>query len=241
MSTDKQIVFTQVSLFSVLLCGRYGGVTSIGDVKRMGDMAIATMDRLDGEMQMIDGVVYQARADGSIRLPQDEETIPFGTVAQFRPQQIHPMDNIQTYQDFEAVADQLLANVNLPVAVRVRGKFRNMKVRAVGRQENDGVPLAQAAAQEAVFQLEQSEGDLVGFRLPAYMKGINAPGWHLHYMDRERQHGGHVVNFDLLHGTLECCCCTDFQLHLPDKPAVFDGLDLGKDYSTDLAKAEAER
>ena len=55
--------FTQVSLFSVLLSGRYDGVITIGELKKLGNMAIATMDRLDGEMQMIDGVVYQAGAE----------------------------------------------------------------------------------------------------------------------------------------------------------------------------------
>ena len=66
--------FTQISLFSVLLAGRYGGVVSVGEVKKMGDMAIATMDRLDGEMQMIDGVVYQACSDGKIYLPGESGT-----------------------------------------------------------------------------------------------------------------------------------------------------------------------
>ena len=56
MSHDERVKFTQVSLFSVLLSGRYDGVISLADVKRIGDMSIATMDRLDGEMQMIDGV-----------------------------------------------------------------------------------------------------------------------------------------------------------------------------------------
>ena len=57
MSHDPRVKFTQVSLFSILLSGRYGVVVSLAEVKRSGDMAIATMDRLDGEMQMIDGVV----------------------------------------------------------------------------------------------------------------------------------------------------------------------------------------
>ena len=63
---DRRTRFTQVSLFSVLLSGRYGGVISVGELKKLGNMAIATMDRLDGEVQMIDGVVYQACADGHV-------------------------------------------------------------------------------------------------------------------------------------------------------------------------------
>ena len=69
--SNREGVFTQISLFSVLLNGRYGGVCSVADVKKYGNLTIATMDRLDGEMQMIDGVVYQACADGRLLLPKD--------------------------------------------------------------------------------------------------------------------------------------------------------------------------
>ena len=79
--------FTQISLFSVLLSGRYGGVIRVAELKKLGTMAIATMDRLDGEMQMIDGVVYQACADGQVYLPGDDATVPFGTVAEFHAEQ----------------------------------------------------------------------------------------------------------------------------------------------------------
>ena len=79
--------FTQISLFSVLLSGRYGGVITVAELKKLGGMSIATMDRLDGEMQMIDGVVYQARSDGHVYLPDDDATIPFGTVAEFHAEQ----------------------------------------------------------------------------------------------------------------------------------------------------------
>ena len=72
---SRRTRFTQVSLFSVLLSGRYGGVITISELKKLGNMAIATMDRLDGEMQMIDGVVYQACADGHVYLPDDDATI----------------------------------------------------------------------------------------------------------------------------------------------------------------------
>ena len=100
-TNKRQGVFTQISLFSVLLGGRYGGVCSIADVKRHGNLAIATMDRLDGEMQMIDGVVYQACADGRLRLPDDTETIPFGTIAKFTPEQELNLEALPCFEDFE--------------------------------------------------------------------------------------------------------------------------------------------
>lgn len=241
MTERKRITFTQISLFSILLSGRYGGVVTVADVKKLGNMAIATMDRLDGEMQMIDGVVYQARADGNVYLPKDDETIPFGTLADFRAEQILKIRDVASYEVFEERLAACCPLENIPLAVHVTGTFGRMKVRAVARQEKDGVGLAEAAKDEAIFDLQDTSGDLVGFRLPGYVQGVNAPGWHLHFVDAERRHGGHVVNFALTDGDLRYCHANDFQIRLPDDPNVFSGLDLSRDWSADLKKAEAER
>ncbi len=232
--------FTQISLFSVLLSGRYGGVVSVAEVKKLGGMAIATMDRLDGEMQMIDGVVYQACADGRIHLPGDDATIPFGTVADFHAERTLQLADIPSYERFEEYMAECSPQETHPLAIHFTGEFRRMKVRAVGRQERDGVGLAEAAKNEALFELADCRGDLVGFRLPGYVSGVNAPGWHLHFMDAERQHGGHVVNFSLLSGVLRLCYADDFQIRLP-APEALAGLDLCRDWSKDLKRAEAER
>ena len=238
---EPRIRFTQISLFSVLLGGHYGGIVSVGEVKTFGNLAIATMDRLDGEVQMIDGVVYQACADGSVRLPADGETIPFGTIADFHPERELNLSGIPSYELFEARMKEICPRGDTPLAIRFAGMFRRMKVRSVRRQECDGVGLAEAAKAEAVFEWDDISGDLVGFRLPGYVQGINAPGWHLHFMDADRKRGGHVLNFSIAEGKLSFCHANDLQIRLPDSPDVFAGLDLNRDWSADLKKAEAER
>ena len=240
MEMKARIKFTQISLFSVLLSGRYGGVITVAELKKLGSMSIATMDRLDGEMQMIDGVVYQACSDGHVYLPGDDETIPFGTVADFHAEQTVRLADIPSYELFEEHLGKICPQENIPLAVHFTGEFRRMKVRAVGRQEHDGLGLADAAKNEAVFELADCSGDLVGFRLPGYVNGVNAPGWHLHFMDTARQHGGHVVNFSLLGGDLRWCHADDFQIRLPP-PEVLSGLDLSRDWSKEQKRAEAER
>ena len=137
--------------------------------------------------------------------------------------------------------DECCPRNGLPLAIRLNGGFNCMKVRTVRRQEKDGVGLAEAAKEEAVFEFRDVRGDLVGFRLPGYVGGINAPGWHLHFMDESRKHGGHVVNFALHEGDLSFCHAGDYHIRLPDSPDIFAGLDLNRDWSGDLKKAEAER
>ena len=51
---------------------------------------------------------------------------------------------------------------------------------------------------------------------------------------------GHVVNFSLPEGNLLHCHADDFQIRLPD-PEVLSGLDLSRDWSKELKRAEAER
>jgi len=240
MTVRPRIRFTQFSLFSVLLSGRYDGVIRISELKKYGNMSIATMDRLDGEMQMIDGVVYQACADGHVYQPGDDATIPFGTAAEFHDTQSVRLADLPSYELFEEYMAKCCPQENMPLAIHITGNFRRMKVRTVGRQERDGLGLADAAKNEAVFDLSDCSGDLVGFRLPGYVSGVNAPGWHLHFVDTARRHGGHVVNFSLFEGILRYCQADDFQICLP-APEVLSGLDLSRDWSKELKRAEAER
>lgn len=46
----------------------------------MGDIGIGTFDKLNGELIMLDGVVYRAAGDGSVEVVSDEETVPFATL-----------------------------------------------------------------------------------------------------------------------------------------------------------------
>ena len=66
----------------------------------------------------------------------------------------------------------------------------------------------------------------------------DAPGWHLHFVDAARRHGGHVVDFSLKQGVMSICHACEFRIVLPD---VLNELDLDRDRSDDLRKAEAER
>jgi acetolactate decarboxylase len=70
-----------------------------------------------------------------------------------------------------------------------------MVVRAIPRQEKPYPPLAEAATHQEVKRLENTTGTIVGFYLPPFMKGVNMPGYHLHYISSDRKSGGHVLDF----------------------------------------------
>ena len=58
----------QVALLQSLAQGHFDGMITVGELKTHGDTGIGTFDGLNGEMIVLDGVVYQAIGDGSMAL-----------------------------------------------------------------------------------------------------------------------------------------------------------------------------
>jgi acetolactate decarboxylase len=67
------------------------------------------------------------------------------------------------------------------------------------------------------------------------MDGINAPGWHLHFLSEDRKKGGHVFDLDMESGKVLLSKLSTIEIRLPDEP-VFDTYSL-KEASQDDIKA----
>lgn len=76
-------VLYQVSTIDALLEGLYDGELTIKELKEKGDTGLGTFNTLDGEMIVIDGEVYQIRADGLAYLADDTMRTPFAAVTGF--------------------------------------------------------------------------------------------------------------------------------------------------------------
>ena len=59
---------TQFSTIDALLAGVYEGVASFESVLNEGDFGLGTVEDLDGELVILEGVAYQVRADGTCLL-----------------------------------------------------------------------------------------------------------------------------------------------------------------------------
>jgi acetolactate decarboxylase len=79
--------------------------------------------------------------------------------------------------------------------VRIDGRFPQLKARSVKPQTPPYQPLSEVLARDqVVFDLVNVQGTLVGFRFPACFSGVNAPGWHFHFLAADRRSGGHVLD-----------------------------------------------
>jgi acetolactate decarboxylase len=168
---------TQISTYPALEMGLYDGDVTYAELARMGNTGIGTFDGMDGEMIALDGQFYQARADGSVLRAADGLETPFATVTFFAPEQ--------------------RVQANEPYAIRVDGTFPYLKIRSIPRQSEPYPPLADVVAQQTTWELKDVRGTLVGYWFPEYLSGLNAPGYHLHFISDDRQVAGHLLECSL--------------------------------------------
>lgn len=229
-------VLTQYSTIDALLAGSYDGVTDSRELLRHGDFGIGTFQSLDGEMIVLDGVVYQARSDGKIYTPGRIGS-PFASVMFFRPEATRKIDGPVTFEQFQAFVNKAVPNPNVFCAIKAEGVFTAVTYRSVPAQSKPYPPLSEVVKHQPVFTLKNVEGTLVGYRLPPFVKGINVPGFHLHFISKNHSSGGHVLKFNLAGGTLQTGVSGRFSLILPGDESL-KCLDLSRDRSHELEKAE---
>jgi acetolactate decarboxylase len=227
----------QESTINALLEGVYDGSMTYGELRKHGDFGLGTFDALDGEMVAVDGEFYQVKADGVAYAVADEQRTPFATVLFFRPTVERSLPGPLDYERFQALVDGLMEGPNLFYAVRVDGQFASVTTRSVPRQHKPYPPLAEVAKSQPVFHLADVTGTLAGFRFPDFARGLNVPGFHLHFLTEDRKAGGHVLDLVLARGELAIDASARFHLELPTDPAFLHA-DLGRDPGDALDRAE---
>jgi acetolactate decarboxylase len=231
---------TQVSVINALMVGRYGGVMPIPELLRYGDFGVGTLDHLDGELVVLGGRAYQVRGDGVVVEVDPDRSTPFATVTRFEQDGEFPCPQVDGLTDLNARLDDALRQENNFVAVRVDGRFASITLRSVHRQEPPYRPLGDVAKGQTVWTHGDVIGTLVGVRCPAWVGGLNVPGYHWHFLSDDRKVGGHVLDCRAREGRVQYEVCRNWLIKL-DSSAEFNGVDLGEDLSRELRRVEGPR
>lgn len=201
---DKTSTVFQISTIQALLKGVYDGETTVEQLKKFGDFGFGTFNGLDGEMIAINGQFYQAKADGTVHQVPDTMKTPYATVHFFSTdQQITLKDPIKNYQQLQNDLDPYLSTRNRPYALKIEGTFANLKIRSVPKQSKPYPPTVEVVAHQPVFEFQEIKGTLIGYWFPDYFDKLNAPGYHLHFLSEDKQHGGHLLDCHLSAATVE--------------------------------------
>lgn len=210
----------QVSTLGALNVGVYEGAATLAQIKQQGDFGLGTIEGLDGELVGLDGKFYHVKADGITYPVADEVKTPFATVTFFHTDDSLRLNGQMNYLELQQQIDARLPTQNLPYAIRIRGNFPYLKVRSVPKQSPPYMPLSDVVSQQAaIFDLRNVRGTLVGFRMPQYLKSVNAAGYHFHLITSDRSSGGHLLDGEFLHPKADIETLRDWQMMLPDNTA----------------------
>jgi len=230
-------VLYQTSTINALLEGAYDGDITFHELKEHGDFGIGTFHALDGEMIALDGNFYQIKSDGIVYPVDSSMKTPFAVVTFFEPDYTISIIEQLDYKDLESYLDSILPTENIFYAIKLEGTFSYIKARSVPKQNKPYPPLAEAAQHQKIFEFHDVKGVIVGFRLPQYMKGINVPGYHLHFITDDRKAGGHLLACKTTDVRVGIDYTANLYMVLPEKNAFFN-LDLTKDKQNLLNKIE---
>jgi acetolactate decarboxylase len=226
----------QVSTSGALVAGVYSGMVSCATILRHGDFGLGTFADLDGEMIVVDGRVYQIQGSGRVTEAARDAEAPFAVVTWFKPETEASINDVSSYKELEARCDALRCSGNIFHAIRLDGRFKRVRTRAVNPPQ-PGTRLADAAKAQSEFNFTEIDGSLIGLWSPGFSSAFSVAGYHFHFLSNDRRHGGHVldVEADRLHLKIEPL--TDFHLALPETES-FLRADLSKSTAEELAYAE---
>ena len=227
----------QLSTINALLEGVLDGDMSYGQLKQHGNFGIGTFNALDGEMIAFDGDFWQVRGDGRASPVPDETLTPFATVVFFEPRIEEDVSGPLDFDGVKRLIDSRVGTGNLFCAVRIDGTFTSVRTRSIPKQSRPYPPLVEITRHQPEFDFTDIEGTIVGFRFPDFAAGMNVPGYHLHFLTRDRQGGGHLLSFALERGRVAIDEESDFHIELPTDPDFLDS-DLGGDHHAELKEAE---
>ena len=186
-------VLFQASTIGALLAGAYDGDLSFAELAEHGDLGLGTLNGLDGEMIALDGEFFRADVDGRVEpIPASART-PFAVVTEFEPALAATIEDGLDHDGLLARLDELIPAGAASCAIRLDGRFELVRARSVPRQHLPYRPLTEVVAEQHVFELVDVAGTMLGFRFPDYVDGIEVSGYHLHFIDDDRERGGHVL------------------------------------------------
>lgn len=234
---DKNTTIYQYATINALMEGGFDGDLNLGALQKKGSFGIGTFNELDGEMIGFDNHFYQIKSDGKAYPVDPSQKTPFAVVTNFSKENV-----VFAHQSFDlkklyALLDTISPNKNLYVAYKIKVKCQKIKTRSVSKQIKPYPLMIDAVKKQSVFELGTVSGTLIGFRFPEYMKGLNVPGYHFHFLSDDKKVGGHVLDLLGSNFEIEIDYMDDFEMHIPNNEA-FNELNLAKTKAEDLEKVE---
>jgi acetolactate decarboxylase len=233
--TSRHRVY-QISTSAALVQGVYQGAVSSRVMLANGDFGLGTFEHLDGEMVVLEGNIYQVHSDGSVEHRQGDFAVPFAVVSKFQPDESFAIPAVSSLQDLKTACDSHRESDNLFFGLRIDGIFDRIHARAA-KAASEGKGLLAATQSQAEFHFNDIEGTLICIWSPQYSSSFSVPGYHFHFIAKDRSRGGHVLDCSAKSLRGEIQVLSEYDVRLPETGS-FLKTDLAVDTAQDLHRAE---
>jgi acetolactate decarboxylase len=194
-SNETDMIF-HYSVLKALDNGVLEGNMRLAELKKHGDLGLGTFNKMNGEMIIMDHVVYRISPEGKVVQPADETLIPYSLITFYSQDDTLSMSGEINYQSLRTYMEGKFPSRNLFYACRISGDFEYIKCGGANIQERPyDRSLTQMLAGRPIYEGKNISGTLVGFWCPSYVGDINTSGFHLHFLSDDHTLGGHLMEF----------------------------------------------
>lgn len=231
----------QVSTLQALMLGYSRPVITVEELLKHGDTGLGTFEDVDGEMIVLDGVCYRATEDGTVVVADSAKGVPFSAVCHMNRSRTFEMGEARCAAELKSELNNRIEEgfgLNSMHVIRIDGEFPMIDARSESSYRSMHVSLKTILSKtQKSFCFENVKGSLVCVYYPDYMDGINAAGWHFHFVSDDRKRGGHVFEIAMKRGTAFLDKINSIELKLPDEP-VFDTYSLKNASESEIKQVE---
>lgn len=198
ISGANNVKMYQISTMQALAMGHTRSVIDVAQLKKHGNTGLKTYEGVNREMIVVDGQCFRAKDDGSVAAADDDMGVPFASVCNFTGSihfDIQEMCSIKDLKTLLNIKIEELFGLNNMYMVRIDGEFEVIDARSEEAYRTIHVSLKEMLQKtQRSFRFYNVTGTLVCVYYPDFMDGINASGWHIHFISDNRQKGGMCLN-----------------------------------------------
>jgi acetolactate decarboxylase len=218
--------------------GLYNAYCPYKKLKLHGDFGLGAPAKLDGELLVLNGKLYQTQATGKTTLMSDTGKTPYAVVCFFHANSVFKPGRQLNKAALYHYLDSVITDVNGIYAIHIKGSFGYVKSRAFPPvSQKPYLPLAAMLNRQHFFEFKAISGDLVGYRLPAFLEGAHISGYHFHFLSDSKDHGGHLIDVVADDITIEVDTLNSYTMDLPQTDD-FKNFDFKKDRKEEIKSVE---
>jgi acetolactate decarboxylase len=192
----------------------YDGKTTIKELKTKGHYGLGAFHALEGEFILIDGIFYKSN-DCKIEIAHDNEKVCWAALTKFNPNKHFELLSQDYDQTKKTLKEQHFQSLNLPIAFSISGIFDRISLCSVSKQEKPYKKIEEVIAETESHLFHNLEGIAFGYYAPPYLRHLKATRFHLHFVDKDRKIGGHVLDFSFQKAQITLETLTQFHVEFP--------------------------